>query len=186
MVKASHIVTPDLHVSGRFYSISWTVCVCACVCAQLLSQSCPTLCNPMDCSPPGSSVHGISRQEYWNGWPFPASGALPDPGIEPASLAFPALPGEFFMTVPPGKSYFMETHLKSHVHACSLWVEKSNHSSGTAANILRNTTHHQQNKISKTRQKHNVEGFIMQKCENQTLYATFSKREIIFICRLLF
>ena len=25
----------------------------------LVSQSCPTLCNPMDCSPPGSSVHGI-------------------------------------------------------------------------------------------------------------------------------
>ena len=34
-------------------------CVCVCVCAQLL-QSCPTLCDPMDCSPPGSSVHGDS------------------------------------------------------------------------------------------------------------------------------
>ena len=33
------------------------VCVCVCVCAQL----CPTLCNPMDCSLPGSSVHGISQ-----------------------------------------------------------------------------------------------------------------------------
>ena len=32
----------------------------ACVCAKLL-QSCPTLCNPMDCSPPGFSVHGISQ-----------------------------------------------------------------------------------------------------------------------------
>ena len=31
----------------------------ACVHAQLLS--CPTLCDPMDCSPPGSSVHGLSR-----------------------------------------------------------------------------------------------------------------------------
>ena len=31
------------------------------------AQSCPTLCNPLDCSPPGSSVHGISRQEYWSG-----------------------------------------------------------------------------------------------------------------------
>ena len=27
----------------------------------LVTQSCPTLCNPMDCSPPGSSVHGISQ-----------------------------------------------------------------------------------------------------------------------------
>ena len=161
------------------------MCVCVYVCA-LATQSCQTLCNPMDCSPPGSSVPGISRQEYWNGWPFPASGALPNPGVEPASLAFPTLAGEFFMPVPPGKSYFMETHLKSHVHAYSLWVEKSSHSSGKAANILRNATHYQQNKISKTRQKHNVEDFIMQKCENQILYATFSKREIIFLCRLLF
>ena len=35
-------------------------------------QSCSTLCNPTDCSPPSSSVHGISRQEYWNGLPFPS------------------------------------------------------------------------------------------------------------------
>ena len=34
------------------------VCVCVCVCLQLL-QSCPTLCDRMNCSPPGSSVHGI-------------------------------------------------------------------------------------------------------------------------------
>ena len=31
----------------------------------LVAQSYPTLCNPMDCSPPGSSVHGFSKQEYW-------------------------------------------------------------------------------------------------------------------------
>ena len=35
-------------------------------------QSCPTLCDPMDSSPPGSSVHGFSRQEHWNGLPFPS------------------------------------------------------------------------------------------------------------------
>ena len=35
-------------------------------------KSCPTLCHPMDCSPSGSSVHGISRQEYWSGLPFPS------------------------------------------------------------------------------------------------------------------
>jgi len=28
---------------------------------------------------------GFSRQEYWNGWPFPSPGDLPDPGIEPTS-----------------------------------------------------------------------------------------------------
>ena len=36
-------------------------------------QSCPTLSNPMDCSLPGSSVHGFSRQEYWSGVPLPYS-----------------------------------------------------------------------------------------------------------------
>ena len=34
------------------------VCVCMCVCV-LVAQSCLTLCIPMDCSPPGSFVHGI-------------------------------------------------------------------------------------------------------------------------------
>ena len=34
-------------------------------------QSCPTLCDPMDRSPPGSSALGFSRQEYWSGVPLP-------------------------------------------------------------------------------------------------------------------
>ena len=40
----------------------------------------------------------FSRQEYWNGLPFPPLGDLPDPGIKPASLASPALAGGFFTT----------------------------------------------------------------------------------------
>ena len=35
-------------------------------------QSCPTLCDPTDGSPLGSSVPGFSRQEYWSGLPFPS------------------------------------------------------------------------------------------------------------------
>ena len=54
----------------------------------------------MDCSPPGSSVYGISRQEYWSGLPFPPPEDLPDPGIKAAS---PELAGEFFTTEPRGK-----------------------------------------------------------------------------------
>ena len=41
---------------------------------------------------------GFSRQEYWSGLPFPSPGDLPDPGIEPESLMFPALAGRFFTT----------------------------------------------------------------------------------------
>ena len=37
-----------------------------------VAQSCPPLHDPMDCSLPGSSVHGISRQEYWSGVPLPS------------------------------------------------------------------------------------------------------------------
>ena len=45
------------------------------------------LCDPMDCSPPSSSVHGLSRQEYWSGLPFPSPGDLPNLGVKPASPA---------------------------------------------------------------------------------------------------
>ena len=66
----------------------------------LITQPCPTLCNPMDCIPPGSSVHGFSRQEYWRGLPFPSPGDLPDPGTEPTS---PALQADALLSEPPGK-----------------------------------------------------------------------------------
>ena len=50
----------------RFTDIPWVfflspVCVCVCACMRAHPQLCPTLCNPMDCHPPGSSVHGISQ-----------------------------------------------------------------------------------------------------------------------------
>ena len=56
------------------------------------------LCNPMDYSPPGSSVHGFPRQEYWSRLPCPPPGDLPDPGIEPKSLMSPAFADGFFTT----------------------------------------------------------------------------------------
>ena len=39
-----------------------------------VTQLCPTPSDPMDCSLPGSSIHGISRQilEYWSGMPLPS------------------------------------------------------------------------------------------------------------------
>ena len=44
---------------------------------------------------------GFSRQEYWNGLPFPPQGDLPDPGMEHTSPLSPALAGRFFTTVLP-------------------------------------------------------------------------------------
>jgi len=54
----------------------------------------------MGCSSPGSFVHGIFQQEYWNGEPFPSPGDLPDPGIKPWS---PALPADSLLSEPAGK-----------------------------------------------------------------------------------
>ena len=43
-----------------------------CVC--WVAQLCPTLCNPLDCSPLGSFVHGIFQAKNWSGLPFPSQG----------------------------------------------------------------------------------------------------------------
>ena len=74
------------------------------VCAQLL-QSCQTLCDPVDCSPPCSYVPGDSPGKNFGvgcQLPCPPLGDLPDPGIEPTSPEAPALSGGFFITEPPG------------------------------------------------------------------------------------
>ena len=60
------------------------------------------LYDPMDGSPPGSSVMGFSRQEYWSGLPFPSPGDLPDPGIKPRS---PTLQADTLTSEPPGKPF---------------------------------------------------------------------------------
>ena len=73
------------------------------------SQSCPTL---FYCSHALSME--FSRQEYWNGLPFPTQGNLLDPRIEPVS---PALAHGFFTTAPP-EIYYLSLKgkdLKDHV-----------------------------------------------------------------------
>ena len=57
--------------------------------AKLL-QLCLTLCDPMDCSPPGSPVHGILQARILEWLPCPPLGDLPDLGIEPAAPALQA------------------------------------------------------------------------------------------------
>ena len=71
------------------------------MCCVMLLQSCLTLCDPMDCSPPGSSVHedSPSKKEYWS----PSPGDLPNPGIKTRSPVLQAdpLPAEL-----PGKPVY--------------------------------------------------------------------------------
>ena len=67
-----------------------------------------SLCNPVGCSLPGSSILGISRQEYWSGLPFLSPGNLPDPGIKPES---PALLADPLPTEPPEKTIYVKREM---------------------------------------------------------------------------
>ena len=66
----------------------------------LVAQSCPTLCDPMDCSPSDSSVCGISKAKILEGIANRSPGDLPDPGIKPGS---PVLQADSLPSEPPGK-----------------------------------------------------------------------------------
>ena len=60
-------------------------------------QLCPTLCNPMDCSQPGSCAHGVLQARILEWVAMPPPGDLPDPTIKPVSLMSPVLAGRFFI-----------------------------------------------------------------------------------------
>ena len=67
------------------------------MCAQLLSHV-QLFVTPLTVAHQAPLSMEFSRQEYWNELSFPSPGDLPDPGIEPMSLA---LTGELFTTEPP-------------------------------------------------------------------------------------
>ena len=98
--------TVDLKLSQYCLLISYVLC--------LVAQSCPALCDPMECSPPGSSVHGDSpaRIMEWVAMPF-CRGSSKDrrswkdlPGIEPR---FPTLQADSLLSEPPGKDHAGKT-----------------------------------------------------------------------------
>ena len=80
-----------------------------------MSLSCPCfrVCvssyfvTPMDCSPPGSSVHGIFQEEYWSGLLFPPPGDLPNLGLEHVSLASLIFQTDSLLPLHLGSLYFM-------------------------------------------------------------------------------
>ena len=90
---------PDLgsnYKNSLLFSYQPSAHVCYAV-LYSVTQLCPTPCDPLDCSPPASSVHGILQVRLLK-WPCPPPGDLRDPGIKPAFLTFPALAGRFFTT----------------------------------------------------------------------------------------
>ena len=60
---------------------------------------------------------GFSRHEYWSGLPCPPPGDLLDLGIEPTSLASPALAGEFFPTSAPWEAHTVAATLKDEINS---------------------------------------------------------------------
>ena len=57
---------------------------------MLVTQSCLTLSDPIDSSPPDSSVHGVSQARILEGTPIPSPGDLLDPGVKPRSPSLQA------------------------------------------------------------------------------------------------
>ena len=55
------------------------------MCDSSVASAMSDSCDPMDCSPSGSSVHGILQIEYWSGLPFLSPEDLPHPGFQPES-----------------------------------------------------------------------------------------------------
>ena len=79
-------------IPGRIYQeryLRMSVCKLRCL-------SCSTLCDPMDYSSPGSSVHVILQARILEWVDMPSSRDLPNPGIKPESLMPPVLTGGFF------------------------------------------------------------------------------------------
>ena len=103
MDTASHSFIKQHCVPSSAYTLIYFTSPCV-----LDAHLCLTLCDPIDCSPPGSSVHGIlqARVLDWKGKPFLSPGDLPEPGIKPGS---PALQDNSLLSESPGKPSLVHT-----------------------------------------------------------------------------
>ena len=80
-------------------------------CLLLCAQSCPTLCNPVDCSPPGSSVHGILQARMLEWVAISSSRGSSQCRNWACISCIPWIADRFFTAEPPGKLNFWSVHL---------------------------------------------------------------------------
>ena len=105
------------------------VWVCVCVCTRTkLFQSCLTLCDPMGCSQPGSSVHGTLQARILEWVAMPSSRGSSQPRDQACILMSPALAGRFLTInttweapAQPLPSSKTQTVLRLHSHPCGHW-----------------------------------------------------------------
>ena len=112
-IAITPVVLNDLHITHTSFGSSQSIgdgphsLLCSspllyagltCVCSVV--QSCPTLCNPMDCSLPGSSVHGISQARILEWIAISSSRGSSQPRDQTCTST---LAGRFFTTEPAGK-----------------------------------------------------------------------------------
>ena len=119
--ESSNSLFSDMCINSK-QNVFWELFSGSKLYRELLNLFCSNLtylrlCNPVDCSPPGSSVCGIFQARILGRWPFPPPGDLPDPGIEPMS---PALQADSFPLELSGKSNNMSSSLQS-----GRWVASS-------------------------------------------------------------
>ena len=114
------ITNAIIRVRSCYHSLSWGVKV-----KVLVTQSCPTLCDPLDCVAHQSPLSvGFPRQENWSELPCPSPGDLPNPGTQ---LGFPACAGGVLTTELPGRPMTLYTSgiiqptelIQSHNYVCS-------------------------------------------------------------------
>ena len=109
--KNSDLSAPMITGANSLQKIILGVCVCV--------QSCLTLCDPMDYSPPGSSVHGIfqARILEWVASRGSSSGSL-RPRDQTRVSCVSCIAGGFFTTVPPGTRVYMCVNIHTHRYVC--------------------------------------------------------------------
>ena len=109
---AQSMVTASWRVLFHILSVSFfspfLLLLCCCC---LVAESSLTLCDSMDCSPPGSSVHAVSQARLLEWVAGSPSRGSPSSGVELVSPACPALAGRFFTTEPPGKPSMICTYV---------------------------------------------------------------------------
>ena len=112
LVKGILHLLPYVSLPYSSSPFSSLACLCQCVCAKSL-HLCLAVCDPMDCSPPGSSVHGILQARILEWVTMPFSRGSSQPKDRTHVFCSSCIAGRFFTAEPPGKPWCQKTLILS-------------------------------------------------------------------------